>query len=562
MKRKLVFIILTAAILALACFLRAKDLATLTTPYWEEAALAYDSYSLLKTGKDHHGNAWPMVAFESFGDYKASFYFYAALPFIKLFGLNVLAIRLPSFLAGLALVIGTAILTLQLAQLISKKKLSQKSRQLLFLITLFLMSISPWAINFSRAAWESNLATSLLIWGINLFLIFQRLEKKQNWYCLPLAILLLILASYTYHSQKITAPLVGLSLLIFYFLDLKKRSLPLSRWVLINLIGSLLLGFLLFLPLWKSSQNITGQQRFAETSIFSDLELIKYSNDKRAEHQNALWARAYYHRYLLFGKKIILNMADHWQFDYLLLSGDGNPRHNTQITGQVYHLELIFLLFGLIYLLTQASLYALWPIVFLVFALLPSALTANTPHALRSLAAMPMMVMLMALGLWQLIVRAKSKNLQRLVILALAFYYLIEVTVFWHFYQNSYFKNYANSWQDGYGELMLGLGQLDDGEKKIYVSREQGRPAIFAWFYNQTDPRKVQAINQSAKKDQGEFLTFYNWSFVNQVSEVVEPGLVAASPAFLTNLNGQQTIIDQIYDHSGQLIWQLVDYQP
>ena len=142
------------------------------------------------------------------------------------------------------------------------------------------------------------------------------------------------------------------------------------------------------------------------------------------------------------------------------------------------------------------------------------------------------------------------------------FYYLVEVSIFWDFYNQTYFKNYANSWQDGYEELMLRLGQADDGQKTIYVSREQGRPAIFSWFYNQTDPKLIQAINDSANKDQGEFLSFYNWQFINQPSEIDKPSLVAASPAFLSNLNGQQTIIDQIYDHSGQLIWQVLDYQP
>ena len=65
----------------------------------DEAVMGYDAYSLLKTGKDQFGNAWPL-AFRSFGDYRPPLYVYAAIPFVALFGLTPLAVRLPSMIAG------------------------------------------------------------------------------------------------------------------------------------------------------------------------------------------------------------------------------------------------------------------------------------------------------------------------------------------------------------------------------------------------------------------------------------------------------------------------------
>ncbi|MBU1127337.1 hypothetical protein KKF11_03250, partial [Patescibacteria group bacterium] len=35
----------------------------------DEAAIGYNAYSLIETGLDEHGNAWP-IHFKSFGDYK------------------------------------------------------------------------------------------------------------------------------------------------------------------------------------------------------------------------------------------------------------------------------------------------------------------------------------------------------------------------------------------------------------------------------------------------------------------------------------------------------------
>ena len=126
-KKNKLFFLVCCLILLLAAVFRFYRLGSLTSPYWEEVALAYDSYSLLETGRDHHGNPWPLVAVESFGDFKASFYFYAALPFIRLFGLNVLAIRLPSAIAGLYLVWGTACL----AQALAKKWQKNQRQQIM-----------------------------------------------------------------------------------------------------------------------------------------------------------------------------------------------------------------------------------------------------------------------------------------------------------------------------------------------------------------------------------------------------------------------------------------------
>ena len=47
----------------------------------DEAALGYNAYSLLKTGRDEYGVPHPLV-FESFGDYKRPVYFYFAIPSI------------------------------------------------------------------------------------------------------------------------------------------------------------------------------------------------------------------------------------------------------------------------------------------------------------------------------------------------------------------------------------------------------------------------------------------------------------------------------------------------
>jgi hypothetical protein len=553
------FLALVFLFFSLAIFLRFYRLNTITSPYWEEAALGYDSYSLLETGKDHHGNSLPIAAVESFGDYKASFYFYAAIPFIKIFGLNVLAIRLPSALSGLAIVFGTAFLAINLVNFLYSEKKFFKEKRFLFLITLFLTTISPWAINFSRGAWESNLATAFLIWAMNFFFFYQK--NTQKTYFLPLASLFFILSSYTYHANKLIAPLVAIFLALFWLIDRFKNKQKFQKNELVNIVATVALAGLMFLPLLMASRTDVGQQRFKETSIFSEIKVIEYSNQKKAEYNNVWWARIYYHRYLLFAKEIAFNLGDHFSFKYLFLSGDGNLRHNSQITGQLYHLDFIFLILAIIYLIKKRKFYSLLIFVYIFIAFLPSALTTNTPHALRTLSAMPMFIVLISIGVWQTLIYFKNPKARRLILIFLLVYYLTEVAIFWRYYSVSHPLKSANSWQDGYEELMTDLAKLNDGKKTIYISREQGRPAMYYWFFNQIDPLSVQGANKTAVKDQGEFLTYQNLVFFNKSTEIKQNGIVAAAPEFIKKLSGKKILLKEIKDKSATTIWQIVDYQ-
>ena len=56
----------------------------------DETAIAYNAYSLLKTGKDEYGVTFPLL-FRSFDDYKLPGMVYSTVPFVALFGKSELA---------------------------------------------------------------------------------------------------------------------------------------------------------------------------------------------------------------------------------------------------------------------------------------------------------------------------------------------------------------------------------------------------------------------------------------------------------------------------------------
>lgn len=582
MKKKLTLISFVL-ILFLAIFLRLYKLDTLTSPYWEEVALGYDAYSISQTLKDHHGNFLPIVAFESFGDWKPSFYFYTIIPFIKLFDLSILAVRLPSFLSGMAIVLGV----FYLLKLITPKNLL-KEKPYIPLIGMFITAISPWAIMFSRAGWEVNLATALILWGVNLFIFFIK-QEETHYPTLLGSILLLVLATYTYHAARIIAPVVGVMLVLLWFSQTSastKFVTNVQRFFNKQTNTLLIGGFvaiLLISPLAMNLKNNTTTQRFKETSLFTELSIIEESNTAK-ELQNNIIGKLFYHRYVFFAREVAINFLDHFRIDFLFVSGDGNVRHSSQYFGQLYHIEIIFLFLGAAFVINALRKIKndpyplefknyLWFLIGLLFiSIIPASITKTTPHSLRILPSLPVFMVFISYGIAYFIDQAKNileklnlknKLIGRIFLKLIIIAYLLELAIFWRHYTLIYPVAYANEWQGGYQQMIELVNQNNDDILPVYITREQGRPAMYYWFFSKTDPKLVQQINQTVKKDQGEYLEFSNIKFVNSLSEVTQtPALIVGSP-------GQIKLVENKYPDSkvenisiiknlaGKEVWQI-----
>src|SRR3990167_1659326 len=133
--------VILLSIIILASFLRLYRLGEFPAGLnADEAALGYNAYSLLLTGKDEHGHPWP-VNLESFGDFKPAGYAYFLIPFIKVFGLTEFAVRLPSALFGVLAVLFIYLLIKELTPSEAWAYLGGLS-----------LAISPWHLHFFRGA--------------------------------------------------------------------------------------------------------------------------------------------------------------------------------------------------------------------------------------------------------------------------------------------------------------------------------------------------------------------------------------------------------------------------
>jgi len=494
------------------------------SPYWEEVALGYDAFSILKTGADHHGNRLPTVAFESFGDWKPSGYFYILVPFIWMFDLSVFSIRLPSAIAGVVMVALTAYFSYFMQKHLSNKKDVSQSTAI---IGLLLAAVSPWLFLFSRGGWEVNVATVFLYIGfLSGLQVFRKKTISPLW--LLSCFTFLALSMYTYHATRVIAPLFGLILLVWWYAQggLQTAQAHFSQnnnqKYLVALVPLVLVLFLI--PLAQSLGSNQVNQRLAETSIFSTSEAVVQSNTLKELYENAWWTKFIFHRYFFFTSEIFSQALSHFTLDFLFVSGDINPRHSVQMVGQMYVFEIISVLVGLYVVLRRNKNLFVLVLAMATVIVLPAAISKAAPHALRTLPLAPILISLAAVGWIAIYQKIKLFSVRTAVVIPVAIIgvYILFVSQFLHYYFVVYPQVQAHEWQYGYEETMNILTQYSESnpEGTILLSSEYGRPLMYHWFYTKADPTTVQEWSKSApkrEKDQSELLSYKN-------IEVIRPG--------------------------------------
>ena len=109
MPKRLSLILLSTALIA-GVWLRVTHLDQVPPGlYCDEACNGYDAYSILKTGRDHHGNFLPILV-QGFNDYRRPLFDYSLVPLVATFGLKISVVRLGAALWGIVDIIAAVTL--------------------------------------------------------------------------------------------------------------------------------------------------------------------------------------------------------------------------------------------------------------------------------------------------------------------------------------------------------------------------------------------------------------------------------------------------------------------
>lgn len=489
MKKKHLLLILIA-IVFIGAFLRLWQLGSIPpSPDWDEAAIGYDAYSILKTGHDQFGKSMPFVL-RSLDDYKPAFYAYLTIPPIFFSGLSVFAVRLPSAIFGIFSIIALFLLVSELFK-------SYKYKDFLSLISAFLFAISPWSIQFSRVGFESNVGTSL-----NLFaaLFFIKGLKKPLY--LFISFISAALSIYTYQSEKVFTPLLILILIIIYRKELFKLS---KKYIILAFI----VGFIVIFPmLFYTLTDKAALSRASGTSIFaSQTELLKTSiRDLERDLKNgSKLGLIFDNRRVVYAKTIISGYLSHFDLNWLFIKGD-NERHHAPNMGLLYLFELPFFLLGF-YALTFASFDKKTKMLLFLWILavpIPASITTGVPHAVRTLNFIPIFPIISALGFVSALIYIKKYKVAKISLYALfMLIFLLNIS----YYLNQYFvqlnKYDSEYWQYGYKQVVNEINTIGKNYEQIVVSSEGNfdKSYIFFLFYQQYSPIEYQKITKQRPKN-------------------------------------------------------------
>jgi len=508
---------------------------------WDEVSLGWNAYSILKTGTDEFGVAHPLMI-RSFNDYKPAGYVYSLIPFLVVFGKTDFAVRLPSVLAG---ALAVPILYFLILDLLTIFKWKSNKTKISLLSTLFL-SISPWSIQFSRGAFEANVALTATLLGI--FLI-NRYVLRTRFLYLMLGVTSLFVSFYTYHSAKVFVPLIIIIFVVFFwknFWNAKKAALT-----------AVLLMLIFIAPTIKSTfgdSNGVGS-RFSGVSVFSSTNLV--SEKEALDHKKSLDQLVGNKigvindsRNLFYIRQIFQNYLSHFDINFLFIKGDDNNRHHAPNVGLNYLWQLPLILFGLVQIWKGTKRLAVFLSAWLLVAPLASSVAVAAPHAIRSLPMLPVLCLLSAIGLMEIL---KSVQRKYLIILPALFFIFVGNFFYFHQYFAHYPKENSSDWQYGYKQMVEKVLRLSKGYSEVNVTNVYDQPYIYFLWYGNFSPEI---------KNDGTFgIAIEKFHFVDFRIMTAEQKEKLSNKKLYIKGKGDNldfvNVIEKVYDFSGESVFEI-----
>lgn len=425
--------------------------------YIDEVSIGYNAYTILTKGVDEHGVRYPLF-FEAFGEYKMPVPIYLTAGSIALFGKNDFAVRFPSAVFGIATVL---LLYLTVKKLFHKESIA--------LLSAFLLTITPWHIQFSRGYFEANIALFFYLLGGYLFLLFL---QNKNKLLAAASFISFLLTVYIYNAYRLVAPVTVIVCCIIIY-----KSFPKIR----KFLGTASVLFLiLLLPMIAFSLTPSGTQRFSSQSAFVHLTYLSPS-------QKVVTYPA------VFMENYLSTLAG----PYLFVTGDGNGRHTVIGMGNLFRFEILFFLAGCFFLFQKRKEFSS-KVIFFVFFLAPvtGALTNPSPHSLRSFLMVLPLTILTAYGivrLWE-----KKFLVKYFLFAGILLFAVYEFLFYFHLYYVHYPIRTAPDWGGGYKEVIAEIVKEQGNYSRVVVNDNIGMITNYRNFYN--DSLVYELVNSAWKK--------------------------------------------------------------
>lgn len=428
----------------------------------DEAALGYNAYSILTTGKDEYGRFFPLL-FQSFEDWKPGLYIYLTIPIINILGINETTIRLFSAISG--------ILTIFLVYLITNQLFANK---VISAYAAFFTAFSPSQIIFSRGAWEANTSLTFTLFGIYFFL--KSFTKPKS---LLISTVFFSLTFLTYHGAKVSTILILIVLTTIYYKEFRKFNYY-KTIIVLSLMIALVISFPVLLSFFNNKSS-----RINSLSLINNIAPQTYINSilsQSGESNHNFINILYHNQFLVYLRSILWRWSEHFTLSTLFVKGDLNPQHTPPNMGPFILFDGIFVILGLIKLIRlklpkQRGFLFLW----LVLSPIPSSLTIESVNFVRSLLMFIPLIIIESLGAFEFYQYFKKNKNSRLIYCIFVISIIIYLGSYMYFI-DQYFAHASKkngAWQYGYKQMISKINSTTSNFRKIHIADGPDRPYIF-----------------------------------------------------------------------------------
>lgn len=485
-------------ILAFGTFLRFYDLTNIPNGFYvDEAVIGYNAYSLVKTGRDEYGKAFP-IFLRSFSAYSSPLYTYMTAIPVYFFGLSVFNVRLVSAISGSLAIIFVFLIT---------KMLFSKDKKVPYIGSL-VFAISPWTIFFSRGSYEANFALLLFLTTIYLFLKSQS-KKSASW--LVLSFFVLSLTTYAYQPYRLLAYLT-LPLLYLYeesnfLLFLQFKQLKLAKMK--NEINSFVRKkkrwiFALFLFLIIQAPQLVILKTPAFTKRAGGLF---YKDAVLTQAGKISYLPKIVSIPLAFLREFLAQYFSYFSPENLFLLGDADPQRSIPELSVFYFWMIVPYLIGLFYLFKKRKNKNVFLVIsFLAVSAFPAAFTRDPFSSLRSLTLVFPMTIVISLGISR-ILRSLPVYVKYFLSILVISYSLMAL---WRSYFVLFPYERAKVWGYGYDKIADFISSHPDTQ--FIVDQTRMKPFYIQYaFFTKLNPFVMQAsVNPNIKNNYYEMVDFDN----------------------------------------------------
>jgi hypothetical protein len=259
-------------------------------------------------------------------------------------------------------------------------------------------------------------------------------------------------------------------------------------------IAPALILLIFFIPVAFQFFDKTANARFDLVSLI-DQGTVNQIIEKRVTSKLPETASAIlYNRPTFFIYFSLKNYLANLSPKYLFLQGGSHYQFSLPGHELLYLVTAPFLILGIIKVILggreEEKILLFW---FLI-GIIPSAITKDAPHVLRTAFILPSPLILTVLGIKLAVefLRKRSGLKGNFLTGALIILVLVSFQRWWHDYLSFYPRNYSWSWQYGYRQVVDFVRENYSLYSEIYLTKRYGEPHEFILFYFPWDPLSYQ----------------------------------------------------------------------